>query len=96
MQHHYTACWDLLGSTGRMTLAHGAYSPPADHVPVLRLHNGEGAQELRLNPHDQVRTAVTRFADAVRGGSPAVDGEAERAQARLVDEIRRLARITEL
>jgi predicted dehydrogenase len=96
MEHRYTACWDLLGSTGRLELAHGAYSPPADHVPVLRLDGGDGPRELRLDPHDQVRTAVTRFADAVRAGRPTTDGETARAQARLVDEIRRFARVTEI
>ncbi len=94
MDHRYTARWDLLGSSGRLWLDHAAYSPAADHVPVLSLDNDNRTGELRLSPHDQVLTAVTRFADQVRAGSSPVDATSERAQARLVDEIRRVARVT--
>ncbi|MFE0478218.1 Gfo/Idh/MocA family protein [Streptomyces sp. NPDC058947] len=87
LDHAYRSSYEIGGSSGRLTLDM-AFTPPADHVPVLRLDDSSGSRELRLEPEDQVANTVEAFAEAVRRG--AVDSEHERAtleQARLLRDI---------
>ncbi|WP_328345861.1 Gfo/Idh/MocA family protein [Micromonospora sp. NBC_00421] len=90
LDHSYRSEYQLWGSEGRIVVEH-AYSPPADHVPVVRLERHAGVQELRLTPDDQVANAVNAFATAVRSGHLRDDDNALR-QAVLVDDIRIRAR----
>ncbi|MEU1888272.1 Gfo/Idh/MocA family oxidoreductase [Micromonospora sp. WMMD987] len=86
----YRSSYQLWGSEGRIVVEH-AYSPPADHVPVLRLERHSGVQEFRLEPDDQVTNAVRAFATAVRSGQLPDDRDVLR-QAVLVEEIGTRAR----
>ncbi|WP_339132312.1 Gfo/Idh/MocA family oxidoreductase [Streptomyces sp. f51] len=68
MEHAYASRYELWGSEGRITVDR-AFTPPADHVPVIGLHGGAGTEEIRLEPADQVAATVAAFVDAVREGS---------------------------
>jgi predicted dehydrogenase len=90
LEHAYRSRYTLWGSTGRVTVDH-AFTPPADHVPVLRLEGRPATEEIRLEPDDQVANTVAAFVAAVRAGaSPA--SQATIRQAELLDQIARLAR----
>lgn len=91
MEHHYTAGWRLLGGEGSLCLDR-AYSPPADHRPVLRIERAGSTEERVLPPYDQAAAGASAFAEAVRRGSE--DGAAAQRQAALVEGIRRAARLT--
>ncbi|MET7985080.1 Gfo/Idh/MocA family oxidoreductase [Streptomyces sp. NPDC005281] len=86
MEHAYASRYELWGSEGRITVDR-AFTPPADLVPVIGLHRGGRAEEIRLEPADQVAATVAAFADAVREGSaPRAD---TLRQAVLLDDVRR-------
>ncbi|MGW3953173.1 Gfo/Idh/MocA family protein [Streptomyces sp. NPDC004752] len=89
MEHAYRSSYQLWGSEGGITVDR-AFTPPADHVPVIGLHRGGTAEEIRLEPHDQVAATVAAFAAAVRTGT-APDTGATLRQAELLDEIHRSA-----
>ncbi|WP_331723717.1 MULTISPECIES: Gfo/Idh/MocA family oxidoreductase [unclassified Streptomyces] len=87
--HAYHSGYELRGSEGRITVDR-AFTPPADHRPVLRLERGTRTEEIALAPEDQVAAAVSAFARAVReGGAPSDDPVLD--QASLLDAIRRTA-----
>lgn len=89
LENAYQSSYTLCGSTGRITVSR-AFTPPADHVPVLTLEDRGGAREIRLEPDDQVANTVRAFVSAARAGqSPAVDVTLR--QAEILDEIRDLA-----
>lgn len=90
LDHSYRSSYELWGSEGRIAIEH-AYTPPSDHVPVLRLERKSSVQEIRLAPDDQVANSVRAFATAVRSGRLPDNGSVLR-QAVLVDEIRGGAR----
>ncbi|MEV6192524.1 Gfo/Idh/MocA family oxidoreductase [Streptomyces sp. NPDC051920] len=86
MEHAYASRYELWGSEGRITVDR-AFTPPADLVPVIGLHRGDGTQEIRLEPADQVAATVAAFVDAVHEGSaPRAD---TLRQAALLDDVRR-------
>ncbi|MER6528531.1 Gfo/Idh/MocA family oxidoreductase [Streptomyces sp. NPDC001508] len=89
MEHAYRSSYELWGSEGSITVDR-AFTPPADHVPVIGLRRGRTAEKIRLAPHDQVAATVAAFAAAVRTGAPPDDGATLR-QAELLDEIDRSA-----
>ncbi|MGW6907358.1 Gfo/Idh/MocA family protein [Streptomyces sp. NPDC054940] len=89
LEHAYRSGYELWGSEGRIVLDH-AFTPPADHHPLVRVERPPGAEELRLAPDDQVANTVSAFVTAVRRGDPP-DGDCLR-QAVLLDEVRRRAR----
>lgn len=89
MEHAYRSSYELWGSEGSITVDR-AFTPPADHVPVIGLRRGRTAEEIRLAPHDQVAATVAAFAAAVRTGIPPDHGATLR-QAELLDEIHRSA-----
>ncbi|MGW5442849.1 Gfo/Idh/MocA family protein [Streptomyces asiaticus] len=71
LENAYQSRYELRGSTGRITLDH-AFTPPADHAPLVRLEQASGTvTEIRLPAEDQVLNTVTAFASAVRAGVPA-------------------------
>ncbi|MFI8091603.1 Gfo/Idh/MocA family protein [Streptomyces sp. NPDC086080] len=90
MEHAYRSSYEWWGSEGSITVDR-AFTPPADHVPVIGLHRGRKTEEIRLEPHDQVAATVAAFAAAVRAGTPLNPGDTLR-QAELLDAIRRCAR----
>lgn len=89
MEHFYVSRYQLLGTTGQITVDH-AFTTPRDHSPVIRLdrHNH---QELRtLPPDDQCANTLTTFATAIRTGTP-TDMATTMAQSRIIEAIRNAA-----
>ncbi|MEU4252582.1 Gfo/Idh/MocA family oxidoreductase [Amycolatopsis sp. NPDC026612] len=86
IDHAYRSGYELWGSAGRIVLEH-AFTPPAGHVPVLRLERGSGVDEIPLAPDDQVANTLTAFTEAVRSGRLPDNGDVTR-QAVLLDDIR--------
>lgn len=66
MAHGYRSAYELAGSEGRIVLDR-AYTPPADHRPVLRVETKGGTEEIVLPADDQWANLVRAFAAAVRG-----------------------------
>ncbi|MER6088720.1 Gfo/Idh/MocA family protein [Streptomyces bluensis] len=89
MEHAYRSSYELWGSEGSITVDR-AFTPPADHVPVIGLHRGGTVEEIKLEPHDQVAATVAAFAAAVRDRT-LLDTGATLRQAELLDEIHRSA-----
>ncbi|GAA3435897.1 Gfo/Idh/MocA family protein [Kutzneria kofuensis] len=91
LDHAYRSGYELWGSEGRIVLEH-AFTPPADHVPVVRLERPSGLDEILLAPDDQVANTLDAFATAIESGQlPDHDGVLR--QAVLVDDIRTRARL---
>ncbi|MEU5099288.1 Gfo/Idh/MocA family oxidoreductase [Streptomyces sp. NPDC020996] len=89
MEHAYRSSYELWGSEGGITVDR-AFTPPADHVPVIGLHRDGKTEEITLAPHDQVAATVAAFAAAVRSGT-LPDPRDTLRQAELLDGIRRSA-----
>lgn len=95
-EHAYGSYYRLWGSDARLHLDR-AFTPPADHRPVLRWSGQHGEKTQLLEPDDQFLRAVGTFADAVLAGCSADDPEERRWCAdavetlRLIDDIRGLA-----
>ncbi|WP_372347747.1 hypothetical protein [Streptomyces sp. KL116D] len=49
MEHTYRSAYELRGSEGSLTVDR-AFTPPAEDVPVIGLHRGAKAEEIRLEP----------------------------------------------
>lgn len=89
LDHGYRSVCELTGTNGRITLAH-AFTPPAEHEPVLRVETGAGTEEIRLPAHDQVAATLAAFATAACAGTS--PGRADGiASAGLLERIRRHA-----
>ncbi|MEV7279151.1 Gfo/Idh/MocA family oxidoreductase [Streptomyces sp. NPDC093111] len=74
LDHGYRSAYELAGTRGRIVVDR-AFTPPADHAPVLRLETGTGVEERRLAPYDQVAATLVAFADAAAAGrSPDAHG----------------------
>ncbi|MFE3387105.1 Gfo/Idh/MocA family protein [Streptomyces anulatus] len=65
LDHTYRSTYTLWGSTGRITVDR-AFTPPADHQPVIQLERAGVLTRLTLPADDQAGNAVTAFAHAVR------------------------------
>lgn len=91
MEHAYRCEYEVWGTRGRIRLDR-AYTPPADHAPVLQI-DCAGQQRTRLlQPDDQFRRVVRAFAAAVSDRQDSgLQGEVIVRQADLVDRIRRAA-----
>jgi predicted dehydrogenase len=85
LDHAYRSALELWGSTGRLVLDR-AFTPPADHRPVLRIERSGGTEEVWLEPDDQVANTLTTFVTAVRVG--AAPDEVCLYQASLLDGVR--------
>ncbi|RVX38751.1 putative dehydrogenase [Nonomuraea polychroma] len=83
--HAYRSRYELVGGDGRI-IVDQAFTPPADHRPVLRLERRGGVEEITLPSDDQVTNAVVSFATAVRMGAELDDASVR--QAVLLDDIR--------
>ncbi len=88
LEHAYRNDYELCGSIGRITVDR-AFTPPADHVPHIRLQDTTGSRQIVTAADDQVAGTVRRFCAAVRSG--AAPSDPVREQIRLLDEIRRCA-----
>lgn len=88
LEHGYTSAYEVRGSAGRIAVDR-AFTPAADHVPVLRVVRGSAVEEIRLRPDDQVGNTVDAFAAAVRSGTHH-DPDCLR-QARLLEAVRAAA-----
>jgi dTDP-3,4-didehydro-2,6-dideoxy-alpha-D-glucose 3-reductase len=95
-EHSYRCEYRLWGSEGQVTLDR-AYSPPPTWESVIRISGQGEVREETLPPWDQFRTSVQEFVAAVARGvpSPTYPGSDVLAQARLLEEIRTSARVTE-
>lgn len=70
LDHGYRSVYELCGSAGRITVDR-AFTPAADHPPLVRIETGTERTDLRLDPYDQVAGSVSAFAAAVAaGGAP--------------------------
>ncbi|MEN8655947.1 Gfo/Idh/MocA family oxidoreductase [Streptomyces sp. 21So2-11] len=86
LDHGYRSAYELVGSKGRISVDR-AFTPPADHRPVLRVEGPTGAREVSLDAHDQVRATVLAFASAVRAREVHA-GQESLLTAELLDRIR--------
>ncbi|MDT0616061.1 gfo/Idh/MocA family oxidoreductase, partial [Streptomyces sp. DSM 40712] len=68
IDHGYRSRYEIVGSRGRVTVDR-AFTPPADHSPVLHVEQGAGVLERALPPCDQVSGALRAFAAAARTGT---------------------------
>jgi dTDP-3,4-didehydro-2,6-dideoxy-alpha-D-glucose 3-reductase len=88
LDHDYVSAYTLHGSEGRISVDR-AFTPPADHVPVVRVDNGSHTELMRLEPDDQVANTLAAFVAAVHAGAgPSSDCL---RQAELLDDVRNLA-----
>ena len=88
LEHAYVSAYTLHGSEGRISVDR-AFTPPADHTPVVRIDSGQHTQLERLEPDDQVANIVAAFTAAVRAGQAPPDDCVR--QAELLDDVRNLA-----
>ncbi|MFC8827291.1 Gfo/Idh/MocA family protein [Streptomyces sp. NPDC057137] len=88
LDHGYASAYELCGSHGRISVDR-AFTPPADHAPVVRIESRAGRREIRLEPCDQVAAAVSAFASAALRGE--TTGAHSRRQAGLLAAVRDLA-----
>jgi NDP-hexose-3-ketoreductase len=84
LDHGYRSVYEICGSEGRLTVEH-AFTPPADHCPVLRLEGRFGREDIVLPAADQVALALGGFAEAVRAGAGPAD--VYRLQAGILEEV---------
>lgn len=92
IEHAYRCEYEVWGSAGRVRLDR-AFTPPADHAPVLHIDAGGQQQTRVLPPDDQFRRVVRAFTRAVRGdGDSGLQGQPIVAQADLVQRIGDAAR----
>jgi len=90
-RHFYRCYYEVLGSTGRISLER-AFTPPSTHRPVVRIERSDHVEETTLPADDQFANVAAAFASAVATGQPpageSLAGEAILRQAKLIDEIR--------
>ncbi|TYB47989.1 Gfo/Idh/MocA family protein [Actinomadura chibensis] len=87
--HYYASGYRFLGSAGRLAVEH-VFTTPAEHEPVLRVERAGRRYEEAVAADDQFRNSLAAFAADVRAGR-AGTSRATRAQARIVDRVRRIA-----
>ena len=85
LDHGYRSMYELWGSEGRITVER-AFTPPADHRPIVRVERRGGTEEVLLPADDQVARTVAAFARAVRSG--AAPDPVMVSQARLLQAVR--------
>ncbi|WP_406690850.1 Gfo/Idh/MocA family oxidoreductase [Saccharopolyspora sp. ID03-671] len=93
-QHSYRSRYALWGDAARLSLER-AFTPPAEHRPLLRLDEQDHAEEFVLDASHQFRDSLASFAAAVRDGRSAEDERpwlrAARETARLVEAVQGVA-----
>ena len=92
IDHSYRSSYQLVGSAGRISLDR-AFTPAADHRPVLRIADAHGSEKERLlPPDDQVAKALAAFTSAVAGRAAPFWADQTVRQAALLDELSSRAR----
>lgn len=90
-EHSYRSGYAIWGSEGRLELDR-AFTPPADHRPVLHLESGGRIRDRVLEPDDQFRNIVREFAaDAGSAERRGVHRADIVRQAMLLDAVQRSA-----
>lgn len=95
IENAYHSSYELWGSVGRITVDR-AFTPPADHAPVVRVERQDGVREHLLPCDDQFARVIRAFSRAVLDGAydlPAGGGHRMVEivpHARLVDAVRAL------
>lgn len=93
MEHMYRSNYLLSGSDGCLALDL-AFTPPADHRPLVRVERRDRVEEMALPPDDQVANAIRAFRTAIAAGDTAGElVDASISQARLIDELRTRAEV---
>ncbi|MFC5183707.1 Gfo/Idh/MocA family protein [Actinomadura harenae] len=86
--YSYRSAYALWGSRGRIVVT-WAYTPPADHRPVVWIEGQDRREELTLAADDQFGNAVDAFVSAVRHGTESgLQGEPVLSQADLIERVR--------
>ncbi|WP_347239657.1 Gfo/Idh/MocA family oxidoreductase [Streptomyces sp. L2] len=88
--HAYRSAYELWGSRGRIRVEN-AFTPPADHHPVLLVEHATGTAPVVLDAHDQVAATVAEFVTAVRTHAGPVDADVVLEQAGLLAAIAEFA-----
>ncbi|MFB6555109.1 Gfo/Idh/MocA family protein [Streptomyces sp. NPDC056405] len=92
-RHSYRSRYALWGGEGRLSVER-AYTPPEQLKPVVRLQQQDRLTELAMPADHQVRNALAAFTAAVLAGRDGPVGEDESLlQARLVEDVRKVARV---
>ncbi|WAZ24634.1 Gfo/Idh/MocA family oxidoreductase [Streptomyces cinnabarinus] len=86
MEHFYVSRYQLLGTTGQITVDH-AFTTPADHRPLIRVDHHDHQERRTLPPDNQCANTLAHFASAVRTGTP-TDIATSVAQSGIVEAIR--------
>lgn len=89
MEHGYASRYELWGAEGRITVDH-AFTPPASHRPVVRVHRQDHEERITLAADDQCTNSIAAFLRAVRGADEH-GPQHTLAQARLIAAARRAA-----
>jgi dTDP-3,4-didehydro-2,6-dideoxy-alpha-D-glucose 3-reductase len=93
-QHAYRSRYALWGDAAHLSLER-AFTPPAEHRPLLRLEEQDHAEEFTLDASHQFRDSLASFAGAVREGrTPEIERSwlrGARETARLVEAIQETA-----
>lgn len=93
MEHAYRNRYEFAGGDGRLVLDR-AFTPPADHQPVLRVERQDGVERFTPPPDDQLGNLLRRFVAAVHGEvDPGPELNAALRHATLIDLIRENARV---
>jgi predicted dehydrogenase len=95
-QHSYRSSYALWGTRGRISVER-AFTPPEQHKPLVRIQQQDRLTEIAMPADHQVRNALHAFVNAVlAGGDGPVAEMAALRQARLVEDVRKVARISHL
>lgn len=93
-EHYYRCTYALWGSAGRIRVDR-AFTPPEQLKPPVRVEHQDRVTELAMPADHQVHNALRAFVDQVRSGvNGPVDEHATLRQARLVEAVRDMARVT--
>lgn len=93
-EHSYRCTYALWGSTGRISVDR-AFTPPDQLKPPVRVERQDRVTELAMPADHQVHNALQAFVEQVRFGLPGpVEEEATLRQARLLESVRKTARVT--
>lgn len=91
-QHAYRSRYVLWGTTGRIEVER-AFTPPEHLKPPVRIVQQDRLTELAMPADNQVRNAAEHFVDTVLdSGSGPVGETTTLRQARLIDDIRKIAK----
>jgi NDP-hexose-3-ketoreductase len=92
MEHAYRSSYEIWGEDGRIVVE-WAYTPPAEHRPVLRIETQDRIDRRTLPADDQFGNVLAEFARSVRTSVPGdLEGRHVLRLAALFDEVAAAAR----